>query len=146
MASYVMGDIHGEYEMLQELLGKMNLNEGDTLYVMGDLIDRGPYPARVLRKLMEMKGCICLMGNHEDMALACRKFLLCNTEKITEELYDQYTGEDADKLFDWMNNGYGTTVRDFHDRLFSSEDREKMVDFMEGFPRYKELDVSGQKS
>lgn len=38
---YVVSDIHGCYDKYQELLKKLNLGPDDTLYVLGDVIDRG---------------------------------------------------------------------------------------------------------
>ena len=71
MATYVMSDIHGQYDMFIELLRKINLKDEDTLYVLGDVLDRGPHPIKVLLKLMEMPNAICLVGNHECMAVEC---------------------------------------------------------------------------
>ena len=42
MATYVIADIHGEYNMFLELLDKIGLKPTDTLYILGDVIDRGP--------------------------------------------------------------------------------------------------------
>lgn len=42
MATYVIGDIHGQLEQLKVLLEKMKFNENDELYVMGDVVDRIP--------------------------------------------------------------------------------------------------------
>ena len=41
MATYVISDIHGEYEKFMELLEEIELEENDTLYVLGDVLDRG---------------------------------------------------------------------------------------------------------
>ena len=35
MATYVISDIHGEYDMLMDLLEKISLQDSDTLYVLG---------------------------------------------------------------------------------------------------------------
>ena len=42
MSMFVIGDIHGELEQLKTLIQKINLNDEDELYVLGDVIDRGP--------------------------------------------------------------------------------------------------------
>ena len=39
---YAVSDIHGCYDKYQELLEKINFGPDDTLYVLGDVIDRGP--------------------------------------------------------------------------------------------------------
>mgnify|MGYP000777100282 CR=1 FL=1 len=75
MATYVISDIHGEYEKFMELLEEIELEENDTLYVLGDVLDRGKHPIKTVLKLMEMPNAICLVGNHEVMALKCLQFL-----------------------------------------------------------------------
>ena len=74
MATYVISDIHGEYEKFMELLEEIELEENDTLYVLGDVLDRGEHPIKTVLKLMEMPNAICLVGNHEVMALKCLQF------------------------------------------------------------------------
>lgn len=54
MATYVISDIYGEYEMFNRLLEKIQLKEMDTLYVLGDILDRGVHPIKTILKLMEM--------------------------------------------------------------------------------------------
>ena len=76
MAKYVISDIHGQYNMFIELLDKSDLKDTDTLYILGDVLDRGPQPIKTIRKLMEMPNAICLVGNHEFMAMKCLGFLM----------------------------------------------------------------------
>ena len=39
---YAVSDIHGRYDKYAELLRRIDLKPFDTLYVLGDMIDRGP--------------------------------------------------------------------------------------------------------
>ena len=55
--------------MFLELLGEIGLRAEDTLYILGDVLDRGPHPIRTLLMLMKMPNVVCLAGNHELMAL-----------------------------------------------------------------------------
>ena len=82
IATYVISDIHGQYDMFMELLDKIKLEGNDTLYVLGDILDRGPHPIKTIMKLMEMPNAICLVGNHEFMALECLEFLM---KEITDK-------------------------------------------------------------
>ena len=82
MATYVIADIHGEYDMFMDLLDKISLQDSDTLYVLGDILDRGPHPVKTIKTLMEMPNAICLVGNHELMALESLKFLM---QEVTAE-------------------------------------------------------------
>lgn len=81
MKTYVIGDIHGCYEELTELLDLIDAHakktDGDYRMVfLGDYVDRGPDSKRVICTLMNLEMAlgrdrvICLKGNHEDMLLA----------------------------------------------------------------------------
>lgn len=86
MSTYVVSDIHGKYDKFIEVLDKINLKEEDTLYVLGDILDRGKHPIKVMLKLMEMKNVICIVGNHELMAIRCMDFII---QKITATSIDK---------------------------------------------------------
>ena len=90
MATYVLSDIHGEYDLFMEMLDKIGLKDEDTLFVLGDVVDRGPDPIKTLLKLMEMPNAICIVGNHEYMAMQCIRFLEQDTD--TDGLYFDLQG------------------------------------------------------
>ena len=69
---YAVGDIHGENEKLDELLGKLPLRDGDRFVFVGDYIDRGPDAFQVIERLIQLQRdwpCVFLLGNHESMLL-----------------------------------------------------------------------------
>lgn len=69
----VIGDIHGCSEEFALLLEAVSYQQGkDRLILLGDLIDRGPDPAGVV-KLARKVGAECIMGNHEEKALRWRR-------------------------------------------------------------------------
>lgn len=72
MASYLVGDIQGCDAALARLLDKAAFSASrDTLYVLGDLVNRGPESAAVLRRLMGLGDAAhCLLGNHDLSLLA----------------------------------------------------------------------------
>lgn len=45
---YVMSDIHGEYEKYIKMLELINFSDEDELYILGDIVDRGKEPVKVL--------------------------------------------------------------------------------------------------
>lgn len=73
MASYLIGDVQGCDEPLGRLLQAIDFSPSrDTVYVLGDLVNRGPASAEVLRRLMALEGSArCLLGNHDMHLLAC---------------------------------------------------------------------------
>ena len=65
--TYVMSDIHGEYELFMRLLDKINYADTDELIVCGDIIDKGASPIKLAKALFEMPNAYCIKGNHEQM-------------------------------------------------------------------------------
>lgn len=61
----VVGDTHGCADELSELLGVLRLTEGDRLISLGDLLDKGPDPVRVV-SLFREAGAELVLGNHEE--------------------------------------------------------------------------------
>lgn len=72
MSVYLVGDIQGCDSALQRLLDKIAFSPSrDTLYLLGDLVNRGPDSAGVLRRLMAFGGAAqSLLGNHDLHLLA----------------------------------------------------------------------------
>lgn len=76
MATFVCSDVHGNCDAWQKALEKsgLNLNNGDKLIILGDLIDRGEKSYDCLRYTFELietypNQVVYLMGNHEEMFL-----------------------------------------------------------------------------
>lgn len=140
---YVIGDVHGRFDLLMRLVEKL---PGDAeLIFVGDLIDRGPDSAEVVRFVRD-GGYGCVMGNHENM------MVLFGGETIRS-----IEDEDAFVYVDpvWDINGATSTLtsyglvydRDGQGRLAAAagaagklgrfaEDRR----WMEALPPYIELD------
>ncbi|MFZ4624413.1 MAG: symmetrical bis(5'-nucleosyl)-tetraphosphatase [Rhodoferax sp.] len=72
MALYLIGDVQGCDSALQRLLDAISFSPSrDTLHLLGDLVNRGPDSARVLRRLMQLgESAHCLLGNHDLHLLA----------------------------------------------------------------------------
>ncbi len=75
---YIIGDIHGSFNLLKGLERKIFADGGNhgresLLICIGDMIDRGPDSFAVLEHMMQPPPYgfqrVCLMGNHEEMML-----------------------------------------------------------------------------
>ena len=139
MATYVISDIHGQYDMFVDLLEKIKLKDEDTLYILGDVLDRGPHPVKTLRKLMEMPNAICLVGNHEVMALECLEFLLGEITYASIEKLEA-DGKLLDNVNTWQSNGSKTTIDEF--KQLDSEARQDVIDFIKELSVYEEVSVN----
>lgn len=65
--TFVMGDIHGEYNKLVSLLEKVKFDyEEDTLIQLGDIVDRGFNTKDVVDELLKIKNLLSIRGNHDD--------------------------------------------------------------------------------
>ena len=64
--TYVMSDIHGMAHLLKQMLEKIRFSDEDQLYILGDMIDRGPDPAGVIDLVSQSRNITALRGNHED--------------------------------------------------------------------------------
>ena len=89
MATYVISDIHGQYDSFMNLLSQINFSDEDQLFLLGDVIDRGPDGIKILKTVMKMPNVKMFLGNHELLMMeALRNVDECENEgrQDTEEL------------------------------------------------------------
>lgn len=139
MAIYCMSDIHGDYDKYIKMLRKINLKDRDSLYVLGDVVDRGDDSLKILQDMMLRINVFPIIGNHEYMAINCLKFLM---KPITEEEIKNLDEEIIQGLSEWQNVGGQTTINEFH-RL-GNEEKEDIIDYLEEFSLYEEVTVKGK--
>lgn len=69
MATYITSDAHGHLRALDQALEQAAPGADDTVYVLGDMIDRGPEPVGVINLVRSLPNVHVLMGNHERLML-----------------------------------------------------------------------------
>lgn len=70
-----IGDIHGEYVKLRDLINKLHLQSSDKIIFLGDYIDIGLKSKKVVDFLLYLNAkfnCVFLMGNHEHNLLKAK--------------------------------------------------------------------------
>lgn len=137
---YAMSDLHGEYEKYLAMLEKIKFSQEDTLYLLGDLVDRGPEPVKILQDIMQRPNVYPLLGNHEVMAVYILKQLLV---EVTEETISQVDAYLMENIMLWQRNGGGVTLEQF--QALPPRERRQLLEFMEGFGWYETVDV-GQRA
>lgn len=138
---YVLSDVHGRFDKYRAMLRTINLRPEDTLYVLGDVVDRGPEPMKILLDMMARANVVPILGNHEFMAAYCLKFLM---KEIADETLPELDGTRWAALQEWLAgaNGGQDTLDDF--RRLSPEDRLDVLDYLDEFSLYEELSVAGE--
>ena len=104
MALYLIGDVQGCDEPLQRLLETVDFSPSrDTLYMLGDLVNRGPASLGVMRRLSALGDAAqCLLGNHDLHMLALAKGVRQPSRKDTVQ--DALKAPDAAALIDWLQH------------------------------------------
>ncbi len=134
--TYVMSDIHGMYGNFQKMLETIGFSDSDTLYILGDLVDRGKEGIKLLLDVMKRPNVICLIGNH-DWTMAS---LLGNRRRIIERIGKEQTLE----IFKmWFSDGGETTYKSFMAQ--DAETQRSVLDFVNQMSFIKELTVNGNK-
>lgn len=107
---YVCSDIHGYYDLYKKMLEEIKFSDEDTLYILGDLIDRGPDADKLVLDISSRKNVICCVGNHE---------LLMYSHYVRDYLTDYWC---------YGGNGGRDTLRQFSE--LSEEDLDKIINYL----------------
>ncbi len=104
MATYVVGDIQGCYQEFDELLERLEFDPGqDRLWLVGDLVNRGPRSLDVVRRVRSLgDAASVVLGNHELHLLAIRYG--GHTPKLGDTFTDLLTVDDIDEICEWMRS------------------------------------------
>ena len=126
MRTYVIGDIHGAFRALKQVLERVGLEQGDRLIFLGDYVDGWSETPQVIDYLLELDRqfeCIFVLGNHDAWCVEW----LCGLEPDRDWLFhggrvtvESYAGTGPEKrlrhllFFERMYPYY----EDEHRRLF----------------------------
>ena len=104
MAIYAVGDVQGCYTELARLLDDVRFDAAvDRLWLVGDLVNRGPDSLAVLRLVKSLgDSAITVLGNHDLHLLAVAEGIgeLHRTDTLDEIL----NAPDRDELLHWLRN------------------------------------------
>ena len=126
--TYVMSDIHGYLNLFNSILRKVHFSDDDSLYVLGDVIDRGPDGIKILLKIMRSKNMFMVIGNHEYMML------------------QYFLGDKKDffhALANWASNGCDPTIKQF--KSYAESTQNRILRFVKNLPIEYRLEINGRK-
>jgi len=137
MAIYVIGDVHGCYSSLKELVKKIDFNpKKDTLWFVGDIINRGPESLKCLKYVKKLgKSAKMVLGNHELHLLASyagvKKY-----QSRSDTLQEILNHSDVSGLIDWLR----------HQPLMITDEKLKIAMVHAGIPPIWSIEKALQKS
>ena len=125
---YVMSDLHGKYKLFLEMLKLIQFSDKDTLYILGDVVDRGEEPVKILLHIMKSKNIHLILGNHEQMLLDSER------HNFNYFCYDTQL---------WASNGGLTTYDEL--MTLNEDTRKEIISFLKKIPYKKEIEVENKK-
>lgn len=137
MATYVLSDLHGNYPGYLHMLEAIEFSSSDTLYVNGDVLDRGSEGIKILQHMMLEPNIFPILGNHEYMAYHCLRTLL---HTITSESIDKLDSSIVEEIVEWQNVGGIETIMEF--QALDNDERENIIEYLEEFTLYEEVVVN----
>ena len=126
MAVYCLSDIHGMAGAFHKMLEVIRFGPKDTLYVIGDVIDRGEEGIALLREIMEMENAVMLLGNHEYMMLEALR-----------------PGATPTEIGHWQRNGCLPTIAAFE--ALPGPERKRILDYLRSLPDCLDVTVRGTR-
>ena len=131
---YVMSDVHGCYDKYMQMLEKIAFKDSDTLYMLGDVVDRGDDPIKVLRDMRLRPNVRPIMGNHDYIALTLI-LQLASAESIDGELQEDF------QL--WFSDGGLTTMKRFLE--LPPDEQQQVIQYLSTFSTHETVIVSGKR-
>lgn len=144
---FVISDLHGQFVLLQLLLEKIQFTKEDELFILGDIMDRGPNSIDIYYFVNSMPNIHMIKGNHE---------VMMRTALAQALKYNDLDDERNNAYRLWkQNGGYKTvaSIREFlqkdaipyeeyydNRRVFIKE----IISFIDSLPDYYEFDFKGR--
>lgn len=133
---YAVSDLHGCYDKYIKLLERLNMTPNDSLYVLGDIVDRGSDGMKILPDLIKRKNIFSCRGNHDHCAqILLRSFAMPNDGCFADGL------EEAFGL--WLSDGGSTTYDEF--LKLDESNRHAVLNYLNSLPLFEKLTVEGRR-
>lgn len=130
---YVLSDIHGQRRRFDSIMEQIKLQPEDSLYVLGDVIDRNPDGIRILLQLMAMPNAKMVLGNHELMMLNALYYPAPEGDLWEKRFYYER------KQSLWYKNGGGVTHK--YLKHIRKDTRQRIFEFLDALPLNYEIKV-----
>ena len=132
--TYVMSDIHGNYEAFKKMLREINFNDNDLLYIAGDLVDYGSESMELIRDISARTNVYAVVGDHD---LAALKMLSGYDRMLASGAAPD--ADFAEAMREWVNDGGAPTFEGF--RKLDDDMKEGVLDYLSDLALFEEIKV-----
>ena len=133
---YAMSDIHGCYEKYLKMLSKIKFKLEDTLYILGDVLDRGPAGMKALLDMGKRGNIILLRGNHDHQAgILLSNLHMLDDANCPQELVELYGI--------WLSDGGKTSLTEY--LQLSDEEQKTVIGLIRKMKKSVEIEVNDKK-
>ena len=136
--TYVLSNIHGNYEKFKELLAKISFKDTDVMYILGDLVDYGEGSIELINDISMRYNVIPILGEHDMRAFK----LLSALDKMLRD-GDMPEPEILSEMTEWIGEGGQKIMADF--KALDDDMREGVLEYLSDMALYDEIEVKGQK-
>ena len=129
--TYVISDIHGNYEKFQSILSQIGFSDRDVMYVLGDVVDFGEGAMELIADLSVRVNVYPVAGEHDFLAARMLK---------------SGSAPDADYIAEmtaWVQDGGQATLDAF--RALSEDEREGVLEYLEEMTLFEEAEIGGER-
>lgn len=136
--TYVMSDLHGDYQKFLNMLEKIRFSDQDILYILGDLLDYGDESMELLADLSVRLNVYPIAGEHD--------FLAARMLKGFDGMLKSGASPDPEyiaEMTQWVQDGGQITLEGF--RALDEEQREGVLEYLEEMTLFEELEINGKE-
>lgn len=134
--TYVVSNIHGDYESFKRLLQTVRFSDRDVMYILGDIVDYGEGSMELINDISMRYNVYSIVGEHDFTALRMLNGFL----KMTQE-GQMPDAEFISEMTEWSADGGMVTLEKFKE--LDADAREGVIDYLSDMALYDEVEVNG---
>jgi serine/threonine protein phosphatase 1 len=133
----VIGDVHGCYYEMLDLLSAVSYNDNDDVIFVGDIVDRGPCSWEMIDWVQTHPNVQCCMGNHERKHIRSHRGTVRPSRAVTAtknhiiDLFGEQRYEEVLDFFESMplfvQTEHALVTHGFYDVKLHIEDQDERV-------------------
>ena len=136
--TYVISNIHGNYDKFQALLQKINFKDSDVMYILGDMVDYGDKSMELIGDVSMRYNVLPILGEHD-----MRAYKLLSALDAMLRDGDMPDADILAEMTEWITDGGQKTMEGF--KALDDEMREGVLDYLSDMSLYEEVEVKGKK-